>query len=136
MTFKNQTRYNLDKTPSKATKHTQVWQKKTKCPNYIKYPNQNMSEDTTLKRYQWNQDTKWWKYHQGINQTLYTFHDGTSTKTKNVCLPRRHVIGIKYQMKTTNVQKAYRIAPPRCVHYLRFCIWIQKCTQMRSSLSI
>ena len=48
-----------------------------------------------------------------------------STKTKNVCLPRRHVIGIKYQMKTTNVRKAYRIAPPRCVHYLRFCIWIQ-----------
>jgi len=36
-----------------------------------------MSEDTTLKRYQWNQETNWWKYHQGINQTLYTFHDGT-----------------------------------------------------------
>ena len=28
-----------------------------------------------------------------------------SAKTKNVCLPKRHVIGIKYQLKTTNVQK-------------------------------
>ena len=28
-----------------------------------------------------------------------------STKTKNVCLPKRHVVGIKYQLKTTNVQK-------------------------------
>ena len=57
MTFKNQTRYNLDKTPSKPKKaHTSVT-RKTNCPNYIKYPNQHKSEDTTLKRYQRNQDT-------------------------------------------------------------------------------
>ena len=34
-----------------------------------------------------------------------------STKTKNVCLPRRHVIGIKYHMKTTNVLKHIGLLP-------------------------
>ena len=34
-----------------------------------------------------------------------------STKTKNVCLPKRHVIGIKYQTKTTNVQKYIGLLP-------------------------
>ena len=47
------------------------------------------------------------KQDQGIKQTLYTFYDGTQStkKKKKVCLPNRHVIGIKYQLKTTNVQK-------------------------------
>ena len=37
---------------------------------------------------------------------MYTFHDSTqSTKTKNLYLPKRHIIGIKYQFKTTSVQK-------------------------------
>jgi hypothetical protein len=59
-----------------------------------------------------------------------------STKTKNVCLPRRHVIGIKYQMKTTNVQKAYRIAPPKMCALFMILHLNTTCTHMRSSLSI
>ena len=36
-TFKNQTRYNLDKTPSKPTRHTQVWQE-NKLPKLYQSP--------------------------------------------------------------------------------------------------
>ena len=41
-----------------------------------------------------------------------------SAKTKNVCLPKRHVIGIKYQMKTTNVRKHIGLLPQDvCIIY-------------------
>ena len=41
-----------------------------------------------------------------------------SAKTKNVCLPKRHVIGIKYQMKTTNVRKHIGLLPQDvCINY-------------------
>ena len=41
-----------------------------------------------------------------------------STKTRNVCLPKRHVIGIKYQFKTTNVQKHIGLLPQDlCIIY-------------------
>jgi len=46
MTFKNQTRYNLDKTPSKPTNHTQVWQ-----------------ENKLPKLYQRPKSTHDWRYH-------------------------------------------------------------------------
>ena len=41
-----------------------------------------------------------------------------STKTRNVCLPKRHVVGIKYQLKTTNVQKHIGLLPQElCIIY-------------------
>ena len=57
-----------------------------------------------------------------------------SAKTKNVCLPKRHVIEIKSQLKTTKVQKHIGLLPQDlCIIYdLAF---EYKCTQMGSSLS-
>ena len=41
-----------------------------------------------------------------------------STKTRNICLPKRHVIGIKYKLKTTNVQKHIGLLPQdMCIVY-------------------
>ena len=98
-TFKNQTRYKLDKIPIKPRSHSQEW--KTRELSKL-YQNSKSTHDWGNQKEKISKETK----DQRINQTLYTFYDGTqSTKTKNVCLPKRHVIGIKYQLKTTNVQK-------------------------------
>ena len=99
-TSKNQTRYKLDKIPIKPRSHSQEWKTRELSKLY-----QN-SKSTHDWGYQKKEKILKRKQDQGINQTLYTFYDGTqSTKTKNVCLPMRHVIGIKDQLKTTNVQK-------------------------------
>ena len=70
-----------------------------------------MSEDTTLKRYQ----MKMWSRN---NQTLYIFHDGTKYQDGKCLSSKRHIIGIKYQMKTTNVQKHVGLLPQDvCIIY-------------------
>ena len=98
-TFKNQTRYKFDKIPNKPRRHSQEWQARELSKLY----------QEPKSTHDWGNQNKKIpkeKWYQRINQTLYTFHDGTqSTKTKNVCLPNRHDIGIKYQLKTTNVHK-------------------------------
>ena len=52
-------------------------------------------------------------------QTLLTFHDGTKVpRRKMFVFPRRHVIGIKNQLKTTNVQKHIGLFPQDlCISY-------------------
>ena len=51
-------------------------------------------------------------------QTLLTFHHGTRYQDENVCLPKRHVIGIKNQLKTTNVKKHIGLFPQDlCIIY-------------------
>ena len=58
------------------------------------------------------------KYHQGINKPSSLFMMAQGTKMKNVCLPKRHVIGIKNQLKTTNVQKHIGLLPQDlCIIY-------------------
>ena len=67
--------------------------KKINCPNYIKDPNQHLIEDTTLKRYLWNQDTKLMKissrnkpnplhfsrWHKVPRQKMFVFQEDTSS---------------------------------------------------------
>ena len=43
------------------------------------------------------------KRFQQIDQTLYTFYDGTKYQDKKVCLSTRHVIGLKHQFKIDQV---------------------------------
>ena len=117
-TFKNQMRYNLDKTPTKPRKHTQVWQEK-ELSKFYQIPKINTWLKIPLwKDNKWKHNTKWWKYHQGINKPSSLFMMAQGTKTKNVCLPRRHVIGIKNQLKTPNVQKHIGLFPQDlCISY-------------------
>ena len=123
-TFKNQKRYKLDKTPIKSRKHTQVWQEKELSKLY-QNPNQPMIEGTTLKRCQMKVRYQLMKISSRNKPNPLHFSWWHKVPRRKMFVFQRDVIGIKYQTKTTNVQKAYRIAPPRCVHYLWSCIWIQ-----------
>jgi hypothetical protein len=124
-TFKNQTRYKLDKTPIKSRTHTHVWQGREISKLY-----QNTQINTWLKILLWKDTNEikipnWWKYHQGINQTLYTSHDGTKYQDEKCLSSKETRHWDQIPIEDNYCSKAYRIAPPRYVHYLWSFIRIQ-----------
>ena len=105
-------------------KSTHKCDRKRKCPKYIKRLTSTHDWRYHFEiKIKWKQDTNWWKCHQGVNQTLYTFHTSTRYQDEMFVFQRDMSSG-KSQLKTTNVQK-HIVASPICVHYLWSCIWIQ-----------
>ena len=97
--FKNQTRYKLDKEQLNQ-EGTHKSDKQENCPNYIQKPKSthdwgNQKGDTKRKVISNNK--------QNPSKLFMMAHK--VPRRKNVCLPNRHVIGIKYQLKITNVHK-------------------------------
>ena len=61
---------------------------------------------------------------QQINQTLHTFYDGT--KYQKRCVFQNQILDIDQDKNIKReCSNEYKRAPPRWVHYLGFCIWIQ-----------
>jgi hypothetical protein len=75
------------------------------CPNYIKTQINTWLRKIPNERYikEWDNWLPKRERFQQIDQTLYTFYDGTKYQDKKVCLSTRHVIGLKHQFKIDQV---------------------------------
>lgn len=115
-TFKNQT-YELDKTPIKSRRHSQEWQ--ARIVQIISKTQINTWSRKTI----W-EDTKRIRSSNVPNPLHFSWWH-TKYQDKKCLSSKETRHRDKISIEDNKCSKAYRIAPPRFVHYLWSYIWIQ-----------
>ena len=111
--FKNQTRYNLDKTPSKPRRHTKVWQdislsklyQRSKSTHDKRYQLEKISSENKIQReiiITWGNQIKDTSRNEILNSKKIYQKKDSSTKESNT---QKILIENNTMSKTTNSQK-------------------------------